>query len=178
MPNSGRSSSEYRRVDNVYGLDIESLSLKNRNRLIQTFLPDIEQAHARLGYVYKVTPYNYNLEHFKTVEMRRRPAVYTRPIPDAKVVMKAGHTAANEIEPQPMWAIKPLRSDKTIVNPNEEYTVFTRFCAWRHRKPELEGERLTNARLTRAVMSEGGSVLFENPRGRTGLPKARIVRTS
>lgn len=178
MANNCRSSSEYGPVgDNVYALDIEGLSSKNRNRLIQTFLPDIEQAHARLGYVYKVTPYNYNLEHFKTVEMRRRPAVYTRPIHDAKVVMRAGHAAANEIEPRPMWAMKPLRLGRSIVNPNEEYTVLTRFYPWRYRKPELKDERLTNAR-TRAVMSEGGSLVFENSGGRTGLPKLRVVRTS
>lgn len=162
--------------DNVYNLNIEALHLKNRNRLIRTFLPDIEQARARLGYVYRVTPFNYNLEHFKTVEIRQRPARYTRPLHDSKVVMKVGHKAANEIEPRPLWAIKPLQFGKAFVNPNEEYTVFTRLYPWRFREVEKSRDRSINGR-THGVINSGGPMIKKYG-DQSAFERIRNVRTS
>ena len=120
--------------NNIYAMDIKALSMKRRERLMRQFLPDIERSQAKLGYVYKVNPFNYNSEHFNTVEIRRRPAT-TRPFHDTKVVMKSGCKAANETEPRPLWVKKPLEfTEKIYVNPNEEYTVYTRFYPWRCRE--------------------------------------------
>lgn len=167
------------KMANDYSLDINALSLKNREKLIRTFLPDIERAQARLGYVHKVTPFNYNQEHFKTVEVRRRPAVYTRPLYDSKVLMKLGLKAANEMEPRPMWAIKPLmQSEKSVVNPSEEYTVFTRFYPWRYREEEKDNYQYKNVGRISATMSDRTLPTFQMRGGRTGSVRIRNVRTS
>lgn len=135
------------RGSDVYAMDIKALRIKSREKLIRQFLPDIERHQAKLGYVYKVRPFNYNLEHFNTVELRR-PAVAARPQHDTQVVMKCGYKAANEIEPRPLWVVKPLQAtEKSYVNPNEEYALFTRYYTWRYRKKVLNnGQYSLNAR--------------------------------
>ena len=141
--------------DNIYAMDIKALSRKSRERLIRQFLPDIERSQAKLGYLYKVSPFNYNSEHFNTVEIRRRPAITTRPLRDTKVVMKCGFKAANEIEPRPSWVVKPLQfTEKSYVNPNEEYTVFTRFYPWRYRDSGTKKFNIWDKSVVRSVVSE------------------------
>ena len=95
------------------------------------FLPDIQRSQRKLGFIYKVHPFNYNAEHFNTVEIRRRPANSGRTYPDRKVAMRSGHKAANEIEPRPLWSIKHLSFvESDAATPCDEYNVYTRLCWW------------------------------------------------
>ena len=152
--NEGKMASD----NNIYAMDIKALSMKSREKLIRQFLPDIQRSQAKLGYVYKVSPFNYNSEHFNTVEIRRRPAT-TRPFHDSKVVMKSGFKAANETEPRPLWVKKSLEfTEKTYVNPNEEYTVYTRFYPWRYRRSEKarfrSGDKSAASEISRSRTSQ------------------------
>ena len=161
--------------DNIYAMDVKALSMKSRERLIRQFLPDIERSQAKLGYLYKVSPFNYNSEHFNTVEIRRRPAT-TRPLHDTKVVMRSGFKAANETEPRPLWAIKPLEfTEKTYVNPNEEYTVYTRFYPWRYRESGKTRFRFGDKSIASDVSR---SRTFRECGETKGLERTRRVQTS
>ena len=169
-------------ANNTYAMDIKSLSMKSRERLIRQFLPDIETSQAKLGYLYKVRPFNYNSEHFNTIEIRRRPTVSTRLWHDSKVVMKSGVKAANETVPRPFWVMKPLQfSEKTCVNPNEEYTVYTKFYSWRYREPG-KGRRsaLSHKSTARCVVTIGDDLsrTFQESRETSGLKRTRSVQTS
>ena len=168
--------------NNIYAMDIKALSMKSRERLIRQFLPDIERSQAKLGYVYKVSPFNYNSEHFNTVEIRRRPAVTTRPFHDTKVVMKSGFKAANETEPRPLWVVKPLEfTEKSYVNPNEEYTVYTRFYPWRYRESGKKRFSIWDKSVASrsAVVSDvPRSRIFQECGETKGLERTRRVQTS
>ena len=166
--------------NNIYAMDIKALNMKNREKLIRQFLPDIERSQAKLGYVYKVRPFNYNSEHFNTVEVRRRPAVTSRPLHDTKVLMKSGFKAANETEPRPLWVIKPLEfTDKSYVNPNEEYTVYTRFYPWRYRVSGMKRSGIMEKSFARSIVSDIARSGTYKARGETeGLKRNRRVQTS
>ena len=177
---SNKSTKAASRNDNIYAMDIEALSRKSRERLVRQFLPDIERSQAKLGYLYKVSPFNYNSEHFNTVEIRRKPAATTRPLRDTKVVMKCGFKAANEIEPRPLWVVKPLQfTEKTYLNPNEEYTVFTRFYPWQYRDSGMRKFNIWDKSVVRSVVSDvPRSGTFEECDKSKGPERTRRVQTS
>ena len=110
-------------------LDLRSIGEQNRERLLDAFLPDIRQIHSRMGYEYRVRPFNLNQEKLKSVQIRAKTAWdyrYLREHPDQ--TLGHGGKAATSITPRPAWVVKelPVNSMNDNLFPEEGPTM----CAY------------------------------------------------
>ena len=90
-------------------IDMSLLNENNREKLLAAFLPDLRKNHTRMGYLYRVQPFNLNQEKLRTVQIRAKTAPSNRDLCEHKYgLLGYGRKAANSTTPRPCWAVKPL----------------------------------------------------------------------
>lgn len=90
-------------------LDLGSINEQNRERLLDAFLPDIRRVHSRMGFEYRVRPFNLNQERLKSVQIRAKTAWDYRHLREhSDETLGHGGKAATSITPRPAWVAKEL----------------------------------------------------------------------
>lgn len=117
-------------------LDMSLISDRNREKLIDAFLPDIRRIHTRMGYTLKVNPFNLNQEKLKTVQIRAKTSFYNhRDLRENRnVTLGSGSKAANSVTPRPSWGYKSLpmnhTNDKLFPNDTQSFSAYVKRQRW------------------------------------------------
>ena len=122
-------------------LDMSSMSEQNREKLLETFLPDIRRIHARMGYTQPVRPFNLNQENLKTVQLRAktRGSVTRRAMlrEHSEFALGSGVKAANSTLPQPAWDVKELQingmNDRLFPGQAQALTAYVKKQDWSYK---------------------------------------------
>ena len=117
-------------------LDMRLMSERNREKLLDAFLPDIRHIHTRMGYTHRVSPFNLNRENLKTVQIRAKTAWYNqrelREHPN--VTLGSGSKAANSVTPRPAWGYKALpinhMNDRLFPYDVQNYSAYVKRQRW------------------------------------------------
>jgi hypothetical protein len=119
-------------------LDLESISEQNRERLLDAFLPDIRRIHSRMGYEYRVRPFNLNHERLKSVQIRAKTAWDYRHLREhCDETLGHGGKAATSITPRPAWVAKELpvnsMNDKLFPEEGPSMCAYVKRQLWDYR---------------------------------------------
>ncbi|KAL9971174.1 hypothetical protein ACROYT_G023665 [Oculina patagonica] len=127
-------------------IDMTLMNEQNREKLIETFLPDLRKNHTRMGFLHRVRPFNLNQEKLKTVQIRAKTASYNRDLREhSDISFGCGRKAANSITPRPRWAVKPIpmnsANDRLCPDAPPQMVAFVKRQQWNYSDGRLSLDR-------------------------------------